>query len=152
MQPLPPPLIREQRPGGALIVEHLTCDLVRSHPDKTFVFGDNLLRRGMAGQAIIRGESNAFGIPTKRLPSMDKLALFSDRPDEMDAVLTALRELYVLARTTQIVFPWSGLGTGMGRMDAVSPGIYRKMTTILCDHFRFMQPVKFGRAGTARHR
>lgn len=79
MQPLP--LIREQRHGGARI-DHLTCDLVRIHPGFTFMFDDNLRKCGKAGQAIIRYEPNAFGTPTKRLPSIDKLALCSDQAAE----------------------------------------------------------------------
>ena len=55
-----------------------SVDLVRKNPDKVFLFGDNLKGYGKGGQAIIRNESNAIGIPTKKAPSMDKTAFFTD--------------------------------------------------------------------------
>ena len=44
-------------------------DDARRHRDRLFVFGDNDARRGLAGQAVIRGEPNAIGLATKRSPS-----------------------------------------------------------------------------------
>jgi hypothetical protein len=66
-------------------------------------------------------------------------AFFSDRPDEVQAVLQALRELYVLARTRTIVFPAAGLGTGLARMAISSPKAYQQMRSILSAHFGFDQ-------------
>ncbi|UST77239.1 hypothetical protein [Pseudomonas siliginis] len=123
----------------AMVEAHLSVELLRSNPDRIYVFGDNLLRRGTAGQAAVRGEPNAFGIPTKRAPSMLPSAFFSDRPDEVVAVLQALRELYVLARTRMIVFPAAGLGTGLARMATSSPEAYQQMRIILSAHFGFDQ-------------
>ena len=105
------------------------------NPNKIYVFGDNLLRRGYAGQAAIRGESNAFGIPTKRYPSTQRSAYFSDQPDEMEAVRASLRDLYVLGKKHTIVFPTKGVGTGMARMKDNSPKIYAEMCSILEKHF-----------------
>lgn len=128
-----------QASSKALVEAHLTVELLRSNPDRIYVFGDNLLRRGTAGQAAVRGEPNAFGIPTKRAPSMAPTAFFSDRPDEVLAVLQALRELYVLARTRTVVFPAAGLGTGLARMASSSPEAYQQMRSILSLHFGFDQ-------------
>ncbi len=113
--------------------------LLRQHRDKVFVFGDNLLRSGKAGQAVIRSESNAFGVPTKRLPSMGPGAFFSDRPDEREAVLAALRSLYALGQSRIVVFPSAGLGTGLAQMARHSPSIYREMTQVLKQHFGYVQ-------------
>ena len=33
---------------------------LKNNPNKIFVFGDNLKRKGEGGQAIIRGEENAY--------------------------------------------------------------------------------------------
>ncbi|MFG0337734.1 hypothetical protein ACF8FF_07350 [Pseudomonas sp. zjy_13] len=128
-----------QASSKAMVVEHLSKELLRSNPDCIYVFGDNLLRRGTAGQAAVRGEPNAFGIPTKRAPSMAPSAFFSDQPDELQAVVQALRELYVLARTRTIVFPAAGLGTGLARMATSSPQAYQQMRSILAVHFGFDQ-------------
>lgn len=117
----------------------LSIELVRNHPDKIFVFGDNLQRRGLAGQAVIRCEANAFGVPTKRAPSMVQTAFFSDQPDEFAAVLDALRRLYVISREKPVVFPAAGLGTGLAQMATRSPRLYEQMCNILSTHFGLNQ-------------
>lgn len=102
------------------------------NPDKIYVFGDNLLRRGYAGQATIRGQANAFGIPTKRYPNTQRSAYFSDQPDELESVKQALRELYILGKKNYtIVFPTKGIGTGLARMQEHSPKIYTYMCETL---------------------
>lgn len=121
------------------VVSFYDAAVLRANPGKVFVFGDNLLRRGSAGQAAVRHEPNAFGVPTKRLPSMRVDAFFSDQPDERAAVLAALRELYALGRRQTIVFPSSGLGTGLAQMPVRSPSIYQEMMHVLNIHFGFVQ-------------
>ena len=115
--------------------DNLNIDLCRANPAKIFVFGDNLTGAGMAGQACIRKEYNAFGIPTKRYPSTHIGAYFTDKPCERNHVLTALRELYTLGRRQTIVFPSKGIGTGMAKMARYSPAIYDEMNDILLKHF-----------------
>ena len=115
--------------------DNLSVDVCRANPAKVFVFGDNLAGWGTAGQACIRREPNAFGIPTKRYPTMEKGAFFTDQECERNHVLTALRELYILGRTHTIVFPSKGLGTGMAKMNTSSPKLYAEMTNIMRKHF-----------------
>lgn len=115
--------------------DRLTVDLCRANPEKVFVFGDNLDRSGRGGQAIIRYEPNAFGVPTKRFPKMHIGAFFKDAPCERNHVLTSLRELYTIARHQTIVFPTKGLGTGLAEMPTRSPLIYQEMCDILRKHF-----------------
>lgn len=120
--------------------EIITVEMCRANPDDIFVFGDNLVHAGKrkgAGQAEIRDEPNAFGIPTKRLPSTKDDAYFTDQADEIEAVKTRLRELYKLARTKRIVFPAAGIGTGRAKMAAKSPKAWAEMTRILSDFFEF---------------
>lgn len=126
------------------VVAAFTEELARQHPDKVFVYGDNLARRGRAGQAVIRFEENAFGVPTKRSPRMDADAFFADRDDERAAVLASLRDLYKLSRTRIIVFPKAGLGTGMAQMPQCSPKLYQEMCAILQKHFGFDQAAGAG--------
>src|SRR5690625_100762 len=89
-----------------------SAKLLRSHPRDIFVFGDNLERKGKGGQAVIRDEPNAFGVPTKREPRRAAEAYFSDQEDEMEAMVQSLRELYRKGKTATLVFPADGLGTG----------------------------------------
>lgn len=124
----------------AWVVGSSSVELLRANPDKIFVFGDNLLRRGTAGQAIVRHEPNTFGVPTKRAPSMRASSFFSDQPDERQAVLVALRNLFVLARSKTVVFPSAGLGTGLAQMAIKSPNVYREMCEVLSEYFGFDQP------------
>jgi hypothetical protein len=119
-----------------------TVEDLRNNPDKVFVFGDNLKGYGKAGQAIIRDEPNAFGIPTKRYPSKDEWAYFSDKLDEEKAVTQALRVLYVLAQSKTIVFPEDGIGTGLARMSKKSPLLFDKMSHVLKRFFFFENNAK----------
>ena len=57
----------------------LDSDLCKNNPNAFIVFGDNLICKGKAGEAIIRDEINAFGVPTKRLPSMDSHAFLATK-------------------------------------------------------------------------
>ena len=47
----------------------ITKEYLQEHPDHIFVFGDNTLRKGCAGAAILRYEPNAYGFITKRFPN-----------------------------------------------------------------------------------
>ncbi len=109
--------------------------MCRRYPDKIYIYGDNLKAFGKGGQAIIRDESNAFGIPTKRYPSWDDWAFFSDKEDELLAVKESLRSLYKLAQNRVIVFPEDGIGTGRAKMREKSPVAYEMMCDILWEHF-----------------
>jgi len=99
-----------------------TKKLLRVNPNKVYVYGDNMKGYGKGGQAIIRDEPNAFGIPTKRYPSKDSWAYFSDKEDERMAV---------------IVFPSGGIGTGLALMSGKSPKIFDEMNGILKEFFGF---------------
>lgn len=101
---------------------------VQSNPNWIYVFGDNLVRSGMGGQAKeMRYEKNSFGIPTKRLPYNSDKSFFSDQPDEMTSVL---RELYALncllsyEEFEGIVWPKDGIGTGLAQLETKSPKIF----------------------------
>lgn len=121
-----------------MIIEYhkiLSPPVCRRYPNKIFVFGDNLKVFGKGGQAIIRGEPNAFGIPTKRYPSWDDWAFFSDQPEEIEAVKESLRKLYKIAQGKIIVFPEDGIGTGRAKMKEKSPVAYYVMCDILQEHF-----------------
>ena len=104
--------------------------LCRSMPDALVVFGDNLEGRGKGGQAAIRDEPNAVGIPTKRSPSMSEDAFFSDNDEDMHLFrASAALPLSLLAAHLRaggiIVLPEDGLGTGRAQLEQRSPRIWR---------------------------
>jgi hypothetical protein len=99
---------------------------VREHRDHIFLFGDNLARRGFGGQAAqMRAESNAIGIPTKKLPSNDEEAFFTDAEFEQNkaAIDRAFDRLHRMSWTFEqvIVIPSDGLGTGRAQLDNRAP-------------------------------
>lgn len=105
----------------------ITRQDLRDNPDKVYVFGDNLERVGMGGQAReMRGEPNAFGIPTKRKPTMEEDAFFSDESvEDLVAVYQSLSDLDRLAGPDgTVVVPYDGLGTGLSQLPKRAPGIY----------------------------
>ena len=107
---------------GVLKLKFISRSYIRANPDKLFLFGDNLERRGYGGQAAaMRGEPNAIGIPTKKSPSFAEGAFFTD--DEftlnkaaIDAsfskILKAIEGTYTI-----VVIPADGLGTGRAQLD-----------------------------------
>lgn len=105
--------------------------------NKVYVFGDNLIDKGRGGQAIIRYCPNSFGIPTKRLPTMDNDAFFSDTPDEIKIVqdkLIKLLDIYNKGKYI-IVLPKDGIGTGLARLNETSPKIYNLIKNFFIEHF-----------------
>ena len=100
--------------------------LLRDNPDKIYIFGDNEQRYGKGGQAIIRDEPNAFGIATKKRPSMKEEdgAFFTD--DEFEANKKIIDEdiAKIKADGRPIVFPEDGIGTGRGDLKNKAPKTY----------------------------
>ena len=121
-----------------ICTEKYTSELLSENQEKIFVFGDNMARKGKGGQAIIRGCPNAFGVATKRYPSMNEDAFFSDQPDEFDVVMNDLRQLYKLSKSHTVVFPVGGIGTGLAQMEKRSFAIWSKMCWILKDYFGYV--------------
>jgi hypothetical protein len=47
----------------------ITKEYLKQHPNEIFVFGDNTIREGMGGAAMLRYEKNVYGFITKKFPS-----------------------------------------------------------------------------------
>lgn len=119
--------------------EYYTPELLRANPDKVYVFGDNMIRKGYGGQAIIRDEPNAFGISTKRYPSMKSGAFYADRDDELERLDDDLSKLWSLLKSGRtVVFPCDGVGTGLAKLEVNSPVIWRELHYTLWTNFGFM--------------
>lgn len=127
-------------------VEHrayITRAYVCKNPHKLFLFGDNLIGRGLGGQAReMRGEPNAIGIPTKKLPARTTDAYFTD--DELDSNKSAIdrafdevnRWLFDHGETAVLVIPSSGLGTGRAELAQRAPRTFAYLQMKLDELFR----------------
>ena len=102
---------------------------VQNHPEKVFLFGDNLedAKSGYIPtetQAVIRGLDNAIGIPTKRNRRKDNSSYFNNNDLEEfkkyvdDAIQKALES------GKEIVIPNDGIGTGKAELPTRAPELY----------------------------
>ena len=96
------------------------------NPDRSYVFGDNLERQGMGGQAKnMRYEPNAIGVATKVAPSNMEFAFFSDQLYEIAAVTNDLARVDAALKAGRVVVvPRDGIGTGLSELAPRSPLIY----------------------------
>lgn len=110
---------------------------LQANPDVLYVFGDNLKRVGLGGQAKeMRGEPNAIGVATKRAPDDLTSSFFYD--NEFEEVIDLLWQDFkpiteaLLAGKT-VVFPLDGLGTGLSRLPETAPKVDRALKTMIAD-------------------
>lgn len=104
--------------------DYIVREDLKNNPDKVFLFGDNLARKGYGGQAKeMRDEPNAVGIPTKKLPSNGSDAFFSDTELEINKYVID-RAFGKIPRDKTIVIPSAGLGTGLAQLDVKAPKTY----------------------------
>ena len=102
-------------------VKRYSVEDLRNNPDKIYIYGDNLERIGKKNQSIIRDEPNAYGIATKKSPSMGENAFFTD--DEFEANKKIIDEdiAAIKADGRTIVLPEDGLGTGLAGLKNRAP-------------------------------
>jgi len=110
-----------------LYIRRYTRHMIVSHPTWLFVFGDNLMRTGSAGQAAAaRGLPNAIGIPTKRAPGMRPDDFFTDA--DLDKwTENASGDLIRLVTHVEcggaVIWPLYGIGTGLADLTRRAPRI-----------------------------
>jgi len=107
----------------------ITRPFVRFNPQMRFVFGDNLTRKGIGGQAgQMRGEPNTIGVVTKRLPSMQPNAFLTDDDANGPVLDIITRDLQrvteALEQGHDVVIPADGIGTGLAGLPQRAPKLY----------------------------
>lgn len=113
---------------------NFTYDMVRKS-NKIWIFGDNDLRIGNGGQAVIRDLNNSIGIRTKKSPSTSTNAYYTD--DEYEDNCKKIFEdiLFIKSKLTEgnrIVFSKNGYGTGLALLQQKAP----KTFLFLCEHLK----------------
>lgn len=116
----------------------ITRQNLRDNPHTLYVFGDNLARSGMGGQAkAMRGEPNAVGIPTKAAPALyahdNMLPIFAK---EMGTAFYALQARLWKEQGT-IVWPKDGIGTGLADLENRAPKVWRLLQDLQEELFEF---------------
>lgn len=113
---------------------------LRANPDRLYLFGDNERREGLGGQAReMRGEPNALGIATKRAPSMQPWALWTDADFKRCAAIIdrdVVRALEHAAAGGIVVCPKAGLGTDRAKLPTNAPRIYQYLRAWLVEIHR----------------
>lgn len=103
---------------------------VRNHSDYLYIFGDNDVGVGKGGQAIIRDEPNAIGIPTKKEPNNRETAFYTDLEFEENkkkihlSIVKVLKE-FMKSKYTTLVIPAGGLGTGLSKLPEKAPKTFK---------------------------
>jgi hypothetical protein len=105
--------------SGMILREHL-----RKQPKAIFVFGDNMRRVGLGGQAKeMRGEPNALGVATLYAPGQPY------RNGDLFALEAVLKDLLCvaenLANNRTVIVPVSGIGTGYARLPQAYPALHQ---------------------------
>jgi len=101
---------------------------LQNNPDVLYLFGDNLDRVGLGGQAgEMRGEPNAIGIATKIHPGMSEDDFFTDDAFayNMNSIRTDLKPVgeHIIGGGI-VVIPSDGLGTGLSQLPERAPRTY----------------------------
>lgn len=117
------------RAGTILRQAWITRADLRANPDRLYVFGDNMERRGLGGQAAeMRGEPNAVGVVTKWRPgcgAYDYLAdqdlVSADVRPRWDEAFDRLRAH--LAAGGTVVLPTEPLGSGLADLPRRAPAV-----------------------------
>lgn len=113
----------------------ITRDKLKENPKVLYLFGDNLLRKGLGGQAKeMRGEPNALGIISKKYPSNDVKSFYTDEDfyswlEVFSADIKNLAGKINSGKYEALVIPQ--IGVGLADLPNRAPRIWNYLKTIL---------------------
>ena len=125
-----------------LVSRKYSVEQCRINFDTLFIFGDNLERVGMGGQAVIREQRNSLGFATKKAPGGAKEDYFTDDEYEenckiIDEEIEKIKKYAEEYKYKAIAFPFMGLGTGLSEMPLRCPQTFFYLCTRLQQEFKF---------------
>lgn len=105
-----------------------------AHPDHIFVFGDNKLRRGKKGAAVLRDYPNSYGFITKKIPSNDKGSFYKCREYEpvFHKELAKLEKL--IQENPDKTYLISKLGAGLANKHKIWENIIERGLDVLAQY------------------
>lgn len=113
----------------------ITRDKVKENPDVLYLFGDNLLRKGLGGQAKeMRGEENTLGIVSKKYPSNNSSSFYTDSDfyfwlEVFSADIKNLTGKINSGKYKALVIP--PIGVGLADLPNKAPRIWKYLKTTL---------------------
>lgn len=113
----------------------ITKDKVKENTDVLYLFGDNLLRKGLGGQAKeMRGEENALGVVSKKYPSNNISSFYTDDDfyswlEVFSVDIKNLAEKINSGKYKALVIPQ--IGVGLADLPNKAPRIWKYLKTTL---------------------
>lgn len=117
-----------------------TINDIKVSENKIFIFGDNDMRIGKGGQAIIRDLYNTIGIRTKKEPNNYSRSFYTDIEydknilkikADIDNIVKKYSDGYT------IVFSNGGYGTGLARLNEKAPLTFKYLNEQLLLNFGY---------------
>jgi hypothetical protein len=109
---------------------HWTNESPRENKNALYIFGDNDIKQGNGGQAVIRDEPNAMGVPTKKLPSKGENSFYTDLEYDSNiqkiniAIENILKE-FMKDDYNYLVLSYNKLGTGLSQLPERAPKTFK---------------------------
>lgn len=118
--------------------------IARKYHNYLFIYGDNDIGSGCGGQAIIRKEPNACGIPTKRSPNNRDSSFYRDSEyefnvEKIDCAISIIKARLKTGKYKGIIYPISGLGTGLSQLDTRAPLTFKYLNKAIRKLFKFVE-------------
>ncbi len=125
--------------------KHWTPDTCKRYADHIFIFGDNDESCGKGGQAVIRDEPNAMGIPTKKRPNNHPSSFYTD--DEYYTNIQHINRAIAkikkrLINYNGLMYPIDGIGTGLAQLNIKAPKTFIYLNKRLRNLFRYAKSIK----------
>lgn len=114
----------------------VTVSYLDQHPEIIFVYGDNLIHKGMGGAAALRHHPNSYGFLTKKYPDMRSTSSYY--PEEYRPIFQ--KELDKLIRHIEEhpdkIYLISKLGSGLANQHHIFQNVIQEPLLKLSRHPR----------------
>ena len=130
--------IYSETTNTALTTDKIDLTVVKNNPENNYVFGENKKELGFTGQAIIRGQKNAFPLTYKKGYQRTKDNYYTD--NEVDEFLINLKtEIDNIKQNNQQVYFPNSLMTSEDKdnMKKFGPKIYQEFKNTLEEQFDY---------------